>query len=170
MSKVEKEVFRMSLIPWRNKSKEPVRAEASPLTALRAEIDRLFDSVVRDPLGAFDWAFPSGRGWTPAVDIAESDAEFTVRAEIPGIDPNDLEVNITGNQLVLAGEKKESSEKKGKDFYQSESRYGSFRRSIPLPQSVDPEKVEADYAQGVLTIHLKKIQESPPKKVEVKAK
>jgi len=160
----------MSLIPWRGKSKEPVRAETPPLAALRSEIDRLFDSFVRDPFGALDWAFPHGRGWTPAVDVAENDAEFTVRAEIPGIDPNELEVNITGNQLVLAGEKKESSEKKGKDYYQSESRYGSFRRAIPLPQSVDPEKVEAEYAQGVLTIHLKKIQESPPKKVEVRVK
>lgn len=160
----------MSLIPWKNKSKEPVRPETSPLATLRTEFDRLFDSVVRDPLGALDWALPGGRGWVPAVDVAENDVEFTVRAEIPGVDPNELEVNITGNQLVLAGEKKESSEKKGKDFYQSESRYGSFRRSIPLPQSVDPEKVEAEYAQGVLTIHLKKIQESTPKKVEVKVK
>jgi len=160
----------MSLIPWRGKSKEPVRAETSPLAALRTEMDRLFDSFVRGPFGALDWAFPLGGGWTPAVDVAENDAEFTVRAEIPGIDPNELEVNITGNQLVLAGEKKESSEKKGKDFYQSESRYGSFRRAIPLPQSVDPEKVEAEYANGVLTIHLKKTQESPPKKVEVKVK
>jgi HSP20 family protein len=160
----------MSLIPWRNKSKEPVRAQTPPLAALRAEIDRMFDSFVRDPLSALDRTFPLARGWTPAVDVAENDTEFTVRAEIPGIDPNELEVNITGNQLVLAGEKKESTEKKGKDFYQSESRYGSFRRSIPLPQSVDPEKVEAEYAQGVLTIHLKKIQQSPPKKVEVQVK
>jgi len=160
----------MKLIPWRNKATEPVRAEASPLATLRTEFDRLFDSVVRDPLGALDWALPGGRGWMPAVDIAENDVEFTVRAEIPGVDPNELEVSITGNQLVLAGEKKESSEKKGKDYYQSESRYGSFRRSIPLPQSVDPEKVEAECAQGILTIHLRKVQESPPKRVDVKVK
>ena len=70
----------------------------------------------------------------------------------------------------MAGEKKESTEKKGKDFYQTESRYGAFRRSIPLPDSVDQEKVEADYANGVLTIRLKKIQACPPKKVEVKIK
>jgi HSP20 family protein len=160
----------MSLIPWRNKSKELVRPEAPPLATLRAEIDRLFDAVTRDPLGALDWAFAGSREWSPAVDVAESDSEFTVRAEIPGIDPKELDVNITGDQLVLAGEKKESSEKKGKDFYQSESRFGSFRRSIPLPQSVDPEKVEAEYANGVLTIHLKKIQATPPKRVEVKVK
>ena len=160
----------MSLIPWRNKSKEPVRSDVSPLATLRAEIDRLFDTVSRDPFGALDWAFTGGRGWTPTVDVAESDDEFTVRAEIPGIDPKELQVDISGNQLVLAGEKRESAEKKGKDFYQTESRYGSFRRSIALPDSVDQEKVEADYANGVLTIRLKKIQTSPPKKVEVKVK
>lgn len=160
----------MSLIPWRNKSRSPVRSEPSPLATLRTEIDRLFDSVTRDPFAALDWAFQGGRGWTPAIDVAENDEEFTVRAEIPGIDPKDLDVHITGNQLVLAGEKKESSEKKDKDFYQSESRYGSFRRAIALPASVDPERVEADYTNGVLTIRLKKTQATHPKKVEVKAK
>jgi HSP20 family protein len=160
----------MSLIPWRNKSKEPVRTEGSPLATLRTEIDRLFDAVSRDPFGALDWAFAGGRGWTPAVDVAENDDELTVRAEIPGVDPKELQVSISGNQLVLAGEKKESSEKKGKDFYQTESRYGSFRRSIPLPESVDQEKVEADYTNGVLTIRLKKTQATPPKKVEVQVK
>ncbi len=160
----------MSLIPWRNKSRSPVRAESSPLSTLRTEIDRLFDSVMRDPFGALDWAFPGGRDWAPTVDVAESENEVTVRAEIPGIDPKDLEVNITGNQLVLAGEKKEWSEKKEKDFYQSESRSGSFRRTIPLPPSVDAEKVEAEYANGVLTIHLQKTQKTPPKKVDVKVK
>ena len=160
----------MSLIPWRNKSRSPVRAEATPLATLRAEIDRLFDSVTRDPLGALDWAFQGSRGWVPTVDIVEDEEEFTVRSEIPGIDPKDLDVNITGNQLVLAGTKKEWSETKEKDFYQSESRSGSFRRSIPLPSSVDPENVEADYTNGVLSIHLKKTKSEPPKKVGVKVK
>jgi len=160
----------MSLIPWRNKSKEPVRADVSPLAALRMEIDRLFDAMARDPFGALDWAVGGSRGWVPPVDVAESEDELTVRAEIPGIDPKELQVNISGNQLVLAGEKKESSERKGKDFYQTESRYGAFRRSIPLPDSVDQENVEAEYVNGVLTIRLKKRQSAPPKKVEVKVK
>lgn len=160
----------MSLIPWKNKSKEPVRADISPLATLRAEIDRLFDALTRDPFGAFDWPVSGTRGWVPPVDVAESEDEFTVRAEIPGIDPKELQVSISGNQLVLAGEKKESSEKKGKDYYQTESRYGAFRRCIALPDSVDQEKVEAEYVNGVLTIRLKKLQSAPPKKVEVKVK
>jgi HSP20 family protein len=158
----------MSLIPWRNKQKGAVEAASSPMTALRTEIDRLFDSVMRDPWAALDWPLAGRRGWSPAVDVAESEKEFTVRAEIPGIEPKDLEVQIAGNQLVLSGEKKESTEKKGKDFYQSEARYGSFRRVIPLPQSVDPEKVEADCAHGVLTIRLQKVQAETPKRIDVK--
>jgi HSP20 family protein len=160
----------MSLIPWRNKSRSPVRTEESPLVTLRSEIDRMFDAVMRDPFGALDWAFQGGREWTPTVDIAESEDEFTVRAEIPGIDPKDLNVNITGNQLVLAGEKKQWSEKKEKDFYQSESRSGFFRRTIQIPPSVDTEKVDAEYKDGVLAIHLKKTQTTPPKKVDITIK
>jgi len=160
----------MSLIPWRSKQREPVRLQESPLGSLRAEIDRLFDTFLREPWGAWDWPFGGLRTWSPAIDVAENDQEFTVRAEIPGIDPKELEVSITGNQLVLAGEKKESTERKGKDFYQTESRYGAFRRAIPLPQSVDPEHVEAEYANGVVTIHLKKLQTTPPKRIDIKVK
>ena len=158
----------MSLIPWRNKQKGAVQAESSPMTALRTEIGRLFDSFMREPWAALDWPLAGRRGWSPAVDVAESETDFTVRAEIPGIDPKDLEVHIAGNQLVLSGEKKESSEKKGKDFYQSEARYGSFRRVIPLPQSVDPEKVEAECSNGVITIRLQKQQSEVPKRIDVK--
>jgi HSP20 family protein len=161
----------MALIPWRNKQQnEPVRAEVSPLSNLRGEIDRLFDSFLREPWRALEWPLAGGRGWTPTVDVSESDAEFTVRAEIPGIDPKELDVHITGSQLVLSGEKKESSEKKGKDFYQAESNYGSFRREIPLPQSVDAEKVQAECAHGVLTIHLPKVQSATPKRIDIEVK
>lgn len=157
----------MSLIPWRNK-KDNTGQELAPFTALRHEMDRLFDSFLRDPWGAWDWPFGAARGWAPAIDVAESDQEVTVRAEVPGIDPKDLDISITGNQLVLAGEKKESSERKDKDFYHCESRYGSFRRAIPLPDVVDTQKVDASYANGVLTIRLAKTPAATPKRIEVK--
>jgi len=160
----------MALIPWRNKIRERGPAESSSLATLRAEIDRLFDSFVREPLGNVDWPFASERGWAPAIDIAEDEKEVTVRAEMPGMAPEDLDVTISGNQLVLAGEKKESSEKRGKDFYHSERRFGAFHRSIPLPAAVDAESVEAEYANGVLVIHLKKSPSAPVKRIEVKAR
>jgi HSP20 family protein len=160
----------MSLIPWRNKRRESDQGEASPLVTLRNEMDRLWDSFMREPLGALDWPF-GGRGkWTPAIDVGENDEEIVVRAELPGMDPKDLEITITGNQLVLGGEKKEATESKGKDFYHNESRYGSFRRTIPLPDGVDSENAAAQYANGVLTLRLKKTRPTPAKRVEVQVK
>jgi HSP20 family protein len=81
-----------------------------------------------------------------------------------------LEITITGNQLVLCGEKKEASHSEGKDFYRSETRYGTFRRTIPLPEGVDAENATAQYADGVLTLHLKKSRPTPAKRVEVQVK
>lgn len=160
----------MALIPWRNKSRQRAPAETTPLAALRGEVDRLFDSFLREPLAGLEWPFGSERGWAPAVDVAEDEQEVTVRAEIPGMDPKDLDVTITGNHLVLAGEKKESTEKQGKGFYHSESRFGAFRRSIPLPEAVDPDNIEAEYAQGVLEIRLKKLPSASVKRIDVKTK
>ena len=160
----------MGLIPWRSKLRERGSEETSPLAALRTEVDRLFDSFIREPLGGLDWSFGGGRPWSPAIDVAENDAEVMIRAELPGIEPEDLEVSVSANQLVLSGEKKESREEQGKDFYHSERRFGAFRRSVPLPQGVDPEKVEAEYTNGVLTIHLKKSPAVPAKRIEVKVK
>lgn len=160
----------MALIPWRNKLRERGPAETSPLATLRSEVDRLFDAFVREPFGSLEWPFGSERGWAPAVDIAEDEHEFTVRAEVPGLKPQDLDVTISGNHLILAGEKKESTEKKAADFYHTESRYGAFRRSVPLPQAVDPNRVDAEYADGVLVIHLKKSPSAAARRIDVKVK
>ena len=159
----------MGLIPRKSKPLEGEPAE-SPLVALRSEMDRLFDTFLREPLGAIDWPFGGQGKWSPTVDISESDEEIVVRAELPGIDPQDLDVSISGNQLVLSGEKKESTEHKEKDFCHSESRYGSFRRSVRLPDGIDTENVDARYANGVLTMHLKKTPSAVPKRIEVKVK
>ena len=160
----------MALIPWRNKIRERGPGETSPLATLRREIDRLFESFLREPLGGIDWPFGSERGWAPTVDVAEDEKEYTVRAEVPGLDPKDLEVSISGGNLILAGEKKESTERQGKDFYHTESRFGSFHRTIPLPAAVDPESVEAQYANGVLVVHLKKVPAAAAKRIDVKVR
>ncbi len=161
----------MTLIPWRSKQREGVPAESSPLAALRSEMDRLFDSFIREPFGMLDWpALMGGERWWPAIDVAESDQEVTVLVEVPGIDAKDLDVTVTGNQLVISGEKKESTEKKDKGFYHSEARYGSFRRAIPLPEGVDSEHVDANYANGILTLKLNKTPAAATKKIEIKVK
>jgi HSP20 family protein len=160
----------MSLIPWRNKEREGVPATSS-LGALKSEMDRLFDSFVREPFGMLDWpSFMGSEKWWPAVDVAETDKELTIRAEVPGIDPKEIDVSITGDQLVISGEKKEKTERKGDGYLQNETRYGSFRRAIPLPEGIDSEHVDAQYANGVLTLTLQKTPVAAPKRIEIKVK
>jgi HSP20 family protein len=161
----------MSLIPWKNKQHNGNSAEPAPLATLRNEMDRLFDSFIREPFGMLDWpAFMGGDKWWPAIDVVESDKDVTIQAEVPGIDPKEIDVTVTGDQLIISGEKKESSEKKDKGFYHSEARYGAFRRVIPLPPGVDSERVDANYANGVLTLKIQKTPAAAAKKIEIKTK
>lgn len=156
----------MSLIPWRNKRHE-TRGELAPLSDLRHEVNRLFDSFLRDP---FDWDAPAWSDlWNPSLDVCQDEKSVMVKAEVPGVKPDDINISVLGNTLLISGEKKESDERKGDGFYHSERRFGSFRRSVALPPGVDPEKVSADYAHGVLTVRLEKSQEALPKKIPIKA-
>jgi len=155
----------MALISWRSKQREGGQAVPS-LTNLRNEMDRLLDTFIREPFG-LEWPFGQ-RGWAPTVDLAETNEEVLIRAEIPGIEPDDLEVTISGGQLVLAGEKKDVSETGDLDLYHRESRFGQFRRDIPLSQAVDPDQIDADYTNGVLRIRLKKTPAAEPKRIQVK--
>lgn len=156
----------MSLIPWRNKRHE-VRGELSPLTEFRHEVDQLFDSFLREPLGWGDRAWSDL--WNPSLDVSEDEKSVTVRVEVPGVRPEDIHLSVVGNTLVLSGEKKEANEQHNDGYYHTERRFGSFRRNVMLPPGVDPEKVTADYKHGVLTVQLEKSPQAAPKKIPVKA-
>ena len=155
----------MAIIPWRNKGREGALA---PLADLRHEIDRMFESFTRDPWGSLSELGVS-RQWLPAIDIEENAQEVIVRAEVPGVDPNELEITVTGNRLTLSGEKKETTERKDKDIYQSETRYGSFTRMVELPSGVDTNDISAESSNGIVTITLKKTAASTTKKIQVKS-
>ena len=109
-----------------------------------------------------------GTDWRPKVDVAETESDITVKAEIPGIDPKDVDISITGDILTLKGEKKEEKENTGKCYHRVESSYGSFKRVINLPVSVDVDKVKAEGKNGLLEITLPKKEESKAKKINVK--
>ncbi len=109
-----------------------------------------------------------GMDWRPVVDVAETESDIIVKAEIPGIDPNDIDISITGDILTLKGEKKEEKENTGKCYHRVESSYGSFKRVINLPASVDVDKVKAEGKNGILEITLPKNEESKAKKINVK--
>lgn len=137
-----------------------------PFSAFTSEMDGLFDRFFRGagPEGVFG----AGAVWGPSVDIVDGEKEVVVRADLPGVEPRDLDIYLSGNALTIAGEKKESHEEKTKAFHRSERRVGSFRRTLDLPAAVDPDKVSADYAKGVLTIRLEKAESSRPRKIAVK--
>jgi len=161
----------MNLIPWKTKNQEEAGGrQLAPATGLRSEVDRLFDSFFREP-----WNWGGDRSWRsmgaldPVLDVEETDKDVCIRAEIPGINPDDLELSISGNSLVLSGEKKESIERPEKGYFYQERRYGAFRREVPLPSAVDANDVQAEYKDGVLEVRLKKSEEALPKRIPVKA-
>jgi HSP20 family protein len=158
----------MSIIPWKNKTTESGTSRESPLAEIRTEVNRLFDSFLREPFGSLSDSFNSWGRWSPALDVSQSDTTVTVRAELPGVDPNEIEITVTGERLTIAGEKKETVEKKDQDAFHRESRFGAFTRTLQLPTSVDPQQVTAEYANGVLTVTLKKTPAATAKKIPVK--
>ncbi len=160
----------MNIIPWRNKRDEgAITRPGAALPRLRAEFDELFERFFRDPWGLELPGWFGGEGtWGPRLDLAESDKEVTIRAELPGIDPDDVEINVTDNVLTLRGEKKREHEEKERDYHYVERQYGNFHRSVQLPAGVDPDKVEASYKNGVLTVTIAKRPDALPKKIKVK--
>lgn len=157
----------MSLIPWRSKRVNEGGGELTPLD-LRREIDRLFDTFFRGPLSWFEGGLSRWAEGFPPVEVTEEDEHVVVRAEVPGIDPKELELSLTANTLTIAGEKKESQERKGEGYLLSERQYGVFRRQIALPAEVDADHVDAECNQGVLTVRLKKAKQSVGRRIEVK--
>lgn len=148
----------------------------SPLQSLRDEIEHLFDdfdpfrSGTRFPVSRFD---PDKlRTWAvnPAMDLVERDGGYGISAELPGMDMKDVEIKLSNGSLIIKGEKREEAEEKKEDCLHSERRYGSFYRSMRLPEDVDTDKISAGYANGVLTIDLPKSAEArqSERKIEVK--
>ncbi|MCS5710565.1 Hsp20 family protein [Candidatus Berkiella aquae] len=124
----------------------------------------LFNQL-QNELMPFIWCEPektahSQAAWVPKVDIKEEEKEFVVYADIPGVDPNEIEIEMDGNILTVKGERKSEQEEKGKQYYRLERKTGKFYRQFTLPESVDSSKISAKTKNGVLAIHLPKAQES----------
>jgi Molecular chaperone (small heat shock protein) len=135
----------------------------APLFGLRREIDKLFeDTFGRGPAARNEW--------TPAVDIRETDAELTLAVELPGIQPENVEVSAVDGVLTIQGERADDR-KEGEDgrYYLVERNHGSFMRRFQLPQGVDSEKILADVENGILQIHIPKAALAKPKKIQVTA-
>jgi HSP20 family protein len=135
------------------------------LTTIRDEMNRLFDNFFTG-LPELRKGLLEGE-WAPSVDVAETDEEITVTAELPGVKQDEVDITITDDVLTLKGEKKEEKEVKEKNYHRIERSYGSFQRSIALPTGVQADKAKAAYTDGVLTITVPKAEEAKPKQIKI---
>ena len=106
--------------------------------------------------------------WSPLVDITEDEKEYVIKAEIPELKKEDIKISVQDDVLSISGERKYEKEEKGKKYHRVERAYGSFIRSFTLPEDADGSKVNAEYKDGVLKIHLTKSEKAKPKAIEVK--
>jgi len=152
----------MNLIPWGKRSDKAVVGH--PINNLRQEMDRLFE----DFLG--DWPLLRSGGeptFAPRLNVAESDTEFTVTTELPGMTEKDVEVSLSEGRLSISGEKKTEKEEKEKSYHLVERSYGKFSRLLDLGASVDAAKVAAVFKDGVLTVTVPKTEAAKPKKIDI---
>lgn len=155
------------LIPFnRGHGNVPVRrrtGETHPFLQLHEGMNRLFEELMPEFFGTASGLLSSDWAFSPEVSVKEKKKEIEVRAEIPGVTEDDVDVHLEDNVLTLSGEKREETTKEEGGRHYSECRYGSFHRSIPLSAEVDAEKVEATFKNGVLTVRLPKVKESEPR-------
>jgi len=145
----------MALVPWK---------PFDELTSFRREMDRLWDRFFseRPALDMLE------KGWEPTLDIAETKSDLIVKAELPGIDPKEIDISLTGDTLTIKGEKQQEKEEKEENYYRIERSYGIFSRTIKLPVSVQNDKIKASYQHGVLKITLPKSEEAKQKQIKIK--
>lgn len=146
----------MNLIPWTDRS----------LASFRNEFDEMLSRFGRGELPAV-----FGRATFPPVNVSETEKSWTVSVELPGLAEKDINVQVLGRHLVVSGERKWEEEKKNKEFHRVESQYGSFQRTIPLPENLrlDPDAITATYKRGMLEVTLPKLEPTPAAKILVKS-
>jgi HSP20 family protein len=176
------------LAPWNWFKKEqegntlPIRRQdtktqyADPFTQIRQEIDKVFDSAFKglgfpsiglgrelSPMAQTDWL-------KPTLDIGASDKEYTISVELPGVDENEIQVELVNDTLKIKGEKKQEKEEKERNYYRMERSYGSFQRTLSLPEDADQDDIKAVYKNGVMSITIprKAASKTEAKQIEIK--
>jgi HSP20 family protein len=135
------------------------------------QLGRYFEDVFGRSFFPTLGRFPAADAvWAPSIDVMEEDDKFLVKAELPGVKEEDINVSISGNTLTIEGEKRSESESKKNGYHYSETSYGSFSRSLSIPSTVDVDKIDADCQDGVLKITLPKMMEVKPKKIALTSK
>ena len=146
----------MSLMRW-----DPFR----DMESFRERMNRLFDeslALTRSEGGE------RGRMLFVPVDVVEEGDSYVISAELPGVKPEDIDISVTGNTLTIKGEMGDTIEQEGERYHYRERRYGSFQRSVRLPNTLDTDKVEASFENGVLNISIPKQPQAQPKQITIK--
>jgi HSP20 family protein len=146
----------MAIVRW-----EPFR----DLLTTQDRFNRLFNETFANAFGGGEEL--GGRAWNPAVDIYETDHDLVLKAELPGIDPKDVDIRVENGTLYLRGERKQEKDVKEGSYHRVERSYGSFTRTFALPNTVNVEGIKADYSDGVLTLTMAKREEAKPKSIKI---
>lgn len=161
----------MNLTPWRNKSRSSAPLAQRPSGAsgslTRSRMEDLFERFWQDPWGTSLDALLPQAGVMPQLELTETDDHVRVRAELPGVRAEDVNIEVTGNLLRISGEKSQEREETQGDCRFCERQFGSFSRTVTLPMPVDAEKVDAACKDGVLTITLPKNPDHKPRRIKV---
>jgi HSP20 family protein len=157
----EKEKETREVTPWK---------PFSELSRIEREAERMFGDFFRRPLWGLSWPerFREIGFREPAIEVYEEKDDVVIKAEIPGMKKDDLDINISGTLLTIKGEKKQEEEVKKKGYYYSERSYGSFMRTIDLPKEVQVDKAYANFKDGILEVRLPKTEEAKRKEVKIK--
>lgn len=149
-----------ALTPWKPRQE---------LEKLQRNMEDLFDRLSGRLFGHREEDRPlwGGELWSPAVESRTENGNLIVKVDLPGVEPKEVSISISGNRLIIEGERKREEKKEEKDYFYREVEYGKFSRSIPLPEGVDAEKVKASYKNGVLEITMPAPQPAENKKVQI---
>jgi len=145
----------MTIVRW-----EPLRE----LTSLQSEMNRLFNTAFDTPSGA---SGPVLRRWSPAMDLVESGDHFVLRADLPGMSEEDIQIELEDGTLTVSGERRDEHEERQEGFHRVERSFGAFSRSLTLPKGVDADAVSAKFDRGVLEIRIPKPEERKPRRISI---
>jgi HSP20 family protein len=145
-------VFDMALVRW-----EPARE----LGTLQGEMNRLFNAFFEGGDG------DAARRWAPAMDLVESDNHPVLRADLPGVSEDDVRIEVKDNVLTISGERREEHEEKRDGYHRMERAFGSFARSLSLPEGVDADRIEASFDKGVLEVRIPKPEERKARRISI---
>lgn len=147
----------MALIRW-----EPVRE----LNTIQNEMNRLFNTLFDSPSPGHSGS-AAIRRWIPAMDLVETEDDFVLRSDLPGLSEQDVNIELEDNVLTISGERKAEHDEHGEGYYRVERASGAFSRSLTLPEGVDPEGVRASFDRGVLEVRIAKPEQRKPRKVAI---